>query len=362
VLLKISIHRRSVQEPSVEDDGDIPPDTFAHEYLSKLIARHVSSIVTYRQVMTVEESIALRHLGTVELLSEDASSGRPDQARVVIGFTPAVPFEVLQHSVSLCEGLSTRRSATKLQILSHELFRVESQSVQQSETLIEFPYDIRLTKDYIPRDLREASFRLMFELQCRLTDRMETEPEVGIEMGSEDRQVIRLSFQCPVDLNELFKNSQQTLEDDLSVAFDLLEKDGQFRVGQSFHASMQIINRTCKDFCFAVTIATSDGREAVDPRMREEDVRALLSGDYVYQHYFLKRHVNWKAFVLPLRDGFEQVLVGAGCIRTLHLPMLAYCPTPPLDGVAVYLPPIRLQDVHSQRTLEFRDYLPVKII
>lgn len=344
--LRISVHKRTACEPTIS----LPTDTKAHAYLSKLLSNRMSSVVKYEQVASLDEIFPLRHVGTVELVvnHNGAENRGGDDAGIEFVLQTSTPIVVESFQASLLEATSTRRSLSKAQIISHELFRLQSGDVKESGGLICFPYSIQLVGQRIPQALQEVSFRLLFELCC----------QVG------DVRNVNLSFQCPIELNELFRNKQASVDDDLTVAFQLHHPDSPIEpsfqtVGDVVHVIVQITNRTQRDFDLGLKVQP----ESIDQLWREEDMRAMLSADYVMQTYFLRKHLGAKTYVLPLKFAVDKVCVAAMSVQKLALPMQCVSPTPDIPGLTytVWLPPLRVQDLQSQRVLEFREYLSIKI-
>lgn len=232
-------------------------------------------------------------------------------------------------SIFLTEATSTR--STKLQIISNDRFKITLAGLNSSLNLstLTLEYILQLLKEN-SQELLETAYRLVLSLQVIV-----------------DGHISNLSFQCPIDLEELFKCTAS--KEDFSITFNtdksIIDLNSQFLL------SIEVINKSEENLVFSIFIMDPNTN---DPLMKDEDVRGYLTGNILLQHY--QKYQSSLISLLPLKGSFEEVhLEGSSCVK-LSFPFIA-------SRVGTFwLPLVRIFNHVNSKVLDFKEIVQVKIV
>jgi hypothetical protein len=285
----------------------------------------------------VEGEIPVKNLFNVEL---NANPLQPDQAELTISLEKLLDDEIYgkieESNIFLSESSSTKFNPTKLQIISHDHFKITpiqplKYPINTDGDISIFNFTLQLVKGSLPKEILEAMFRLIF----------------SVTIEDRNSQKIKLSFQCPIDLEELFKFPSQ--KEDLSVSFSLNQSSTV--LFSQFFLFVEIINRTEQDLILSIFVLESN---IMDTLMRDEDVRGYVPGDVLLQYY--QRYQTSLVPFYTLKNSFSDVeLARKSCIK-LSFPFIA-------SRIGVnWLPIVRIFNHASNKALDFRQIIQMKVV
>ena len=276
----------------------------------------------------VEGHIEARNLFNVEL---NAVPLRADSASLSVGLGKLHSDTTVESwNLALSDSGSTRFSASKLQVISHEFFSIQPMPIKESDVAFVFDYELQLVKEHLPCAVLETPFRVVFDVS------------VSIEGVDEN---IALTFQCPIVIEELFKLTLPQKET-LAVTFET--NTSEVACHSEFLLLVEIVNRTKESLKLSVFFPPAP---ALDVLMREEDVRGHVPGDALLQYYH--RQIAAHPALFPLRDRFDDVTLEENSCVKLCFPLVAA-----KDGVH-WIPAVRVYD--QKNVLEFREYLSINV-
>ena len=278
----------------------------------------------------------MKNLFNVELNANPLQSDRAELCVSLERLLDDIVYTKIEESdIFLSESNSTKFNPTKLQIISHDHFKITPKHsteypISLDKDVLHFNYSFQLVKGSLPKELLEATFRLIFSLTV-------------IDNASHK---IKLSFQCPIDLEELFKCPSP--KEDLSVSFST--NVSNITLHSQFFLFVEIINRTEHDLVLSVFILEQN---ILDTLMREEDVRGYVPGDVLMQYY--QRYQTSLVPFYPLKNSLSEVaLAKESCIK-LSFPFIA-------SRIGTnWLPIVRIFNHASNKALDFRQIIQMKV-
>jgi hypothetical protein len=269
----------------------------------------------------------------------NANPLQSDQAEIRISLESLlediVYSKILESNIFLGETNSTKFNPTKLQIISHDHFKITpiepvEYPIFMVEDILNFNYSLQLIKGSLPKELLEATFRLIFSLTA----------------ADSANHKIKLTFQCPIDLEELFKCPSP--KEDLSVSFST--NVSNISLHSQFFLFMEVINRTEQDLVLSIFVLEPN---ILDTLMRDEDVRGYVPGDVLMQYY--QRYQTSLVPFYSLKNSFpELTLSRESCIK-LSFPFIAS-----RTGTN-WLPTVRIFNHASNKALDFRQIIQMKV-